>query len=63
MPAEVISRVHETVGATLKEPAIVEQTKKMFFVAEHMDQRAYQNFYLSEVDRLGAADQSGQDIH
>lgn len=53
MPADVIARVHEAVDATLREPAVVEQTKKMFFVVEHMDQRAYQNFYFSEVDRWG----------
>ena len=53
MPEDVISRVHEAVDATLREPAIVEQTKKMFFVVEHMDQRAYQNFYFSEIDRWG----------
>ena len=53
LPADIIARVHEAVDATLKEPAMVEQTKKMFFVTEHMEQRAYQNFYLSEVDRWG----------
>lgn len=53
MPTDVISRVHEVIDATLKEPAIVEQTKKMFFVVEHMEQRAYQNFYFSEIDRWG----------
>ncbi|MDD0837097.1 tripartite tricarboxylate transporter substrate binding protein [Curvibacter sp. HBC61] len=53
LPADVLARVHEAVDATLKEPAIVEQTKKMFFVVEHMEQRAYQNFYLSEIDRWG----------
>ncbi len=53
LPADVVARVHDAVDATLKESAIVEQTKKMFFVVEHMDQRAYQDFYLSEVDRWG----------
>lgn len=53
LPADVVARVHEAIDATLKEPAVVEQTKKMFFITEAMDQRAYQNFYLSEIDRWG----------
>lgn len=53
MAADAIARVHDAINATLKEPAIAEQIKKMFFIAEHMDQGAYQNFYLSEIDRWG----------
>lgn len=53
LPADVVARVHEAVDATLKEPAVVEQTSKMFFVVEHADQRAYQSFYLGEIDRWG----------
>lgn len=53
IPADVVARVHDAVDGTLKEPAIVEQTKKMLFIVEHMDQRAYQSFYLKEIDRWG----------
>jgi tripartite-type tricarboxylate transporter receptor subunit TctC len=53
MPADIIARVHEAIDATLKETAVAEQLKKMQFVAEYMSQRAYQDFYLSEIDRWG----------
>ncbi|MDB5849408.1 MAG: hypothetical protein JWP29_3160 [Rhodoferax sp.] len=53
VPAETIARLHDAIDATLQEPAIVEQTKKMIMVIDHMDQRAYQQFANSEFDRWG----------
>lgn len=53
VPADVVARLHEAIDATLREPAIVEQTKKMIMIINHMDQRSYQAFYASEYDRWG----------
>ncbi len=53
VPADIVSKLHDAIEATLREPAIVEQTKKMIMVIEHMDQRSYQSFYASEYDRWG----------
>ena len=53
IPGDIVTRLHDAIDATLSEPAIVEQTRKMFFLVEHTDQRAYQDFYISEIDRWG----------
>ena len=42
-----------TIDATLREPAIVEQTRKMLMIIDHMDQRSYQNFCVGEYKRWG----------
>ena len=44
IPTEVVARLHAAIEATLSEPAIAEQTKKMFFVVEHMEQEPVRNF-------------------
>jgi tripartite-type tricarboxylate transporter receptor subunit TctC len=51
MPATVISQLHDAIEASLREPAIVEQTKKMFMILDYTPQSSYQDFYLSEIDR------------
>jgi len=53
MPADIVARLHDAIDATLREPAVVEQTKKMVMIIDHMDQRSYQNFYNAEYDRWG----------
>jgi len=53
VPADIVSKLHDAIEATLREPAVVEQTKKMIMVIDHMDQRSYQQFYNSEFDRWG----------
>jgi tripartite-type tricarboxylate transporter receptor subunit TctC len=53
VPGDVLSKLHDAIEATLREPAVVEQTKKMIMVIDHMDQPAYQRFFLSEYDRWG----------
>ncbi|WP_281081939.1 tripartite tricarboxylate transporter substrate binding protein [Variovorax paradoxus] len=53
MSRNVIARIHDAVEDTLREPAIVEQTTNMHFIVEHMSQRAYQDFYLGEINRWG----------
>ena len=50
---DIVARLHGAIDATLREPAIVEQMKKMTMVVEYMDQRSYQNFYTGEFDRWG----------
>lgn len=50
---DIVARLHGAIDATLREPAIVEQMKKMTMVVEYMDQRSYQNFYAAEFDRWG----------
>ena len=50
---DILARLHGAIDATLREPAIVEQMKKMTMVVEYMDQRSYQNFYAAEFDRWG----------
>lgn len=50
---DILARLHGAIDATLREPAIVEQMKKMTMVVEYMDQRSYQNFYTAEFDRWG----------
>ena len=50
---DIVARLHGAIDATLREPAIVEQMKKMTMVVEYMDQRSYQNFYTTEFDRWG----------
>jgi tripartite-type tricarboxylate transporter receptor subunit TctC len=51
MPAAVVTQLHDAIEASLREPAIVEQTKKMFMILDYKPQRLYQDFYLSEIDR------------
>jgi len=53
VPPDIVARLHDAIDATLQEPPIVEQTKKMMMVIDHMDQRSYQNFTNSEFDRWG----------
>ncbi len=53
MPADIVARLHDAIEATLREPAIVEQTKKMIMIIDRMDQKSYQNFYNAEYDRWG----------
>jgi tripartite-type tricarboxylate transporter receptor subunit TctC len=53
VPADIVARLHEAIDATLREPAIVEQTKKMIMVIDHMDQKNYQSFFNAEYDRWG----------
>jgi tripartite-type tricarboxylate transporter receptor subunit TctC len=53
IPADIVGLLHKEIDATLREPAIVEQTKKMIMIIDHMDQRNYQNFYNTEFDRWG----------
>ena len=53
VPADIVARLHEAIDATLREPAIVEQTKKMIMIVDYMDQRSYQRFYNGEYDRWG----------
>ena len=50
--AENLHQMH-TIDATLREPAIVEQTRKMLMIIDHMDQRSYQNFCVGEYKRWG----------
>ena len=53
VPAEILAKLHAAIEATLREPAYVEQMKKMTMVPDYQDQRSYQAFYLSEFDRWG----------
>jgi len=53
VPQDILAKLHEAIDATLREPAIVEQMKKMIMIVDHMDQRSYQQFYASEFDRWG----------
>ena len=53
VPADVLARLHDAIDATLREPPIVEQMKKMIMIIDYMDQRSYQSFYLGEFDRWG----------
>ena len=53
IPEDILARLHGAIDATLREPAIVEQMKKMTMIIEYMDQRSYQNFYTGEFDRWG----------
>ncbi|MES2481151.1 MAG: tripartite tricarboxylate transporter substrate binding protein [Pseudomonadota bacterium] len=50
---EILAKLHAAIDATLREPAIVEQMKKMIMIVDYMDQRSYQSFYASEYDRWG----------
>lgn len=53
VPPDILAKLHAAIDATLREPAIVEQMNKMIMIIDHMDQRSYQNFYVSEFDRWG----------
>lgn len=53
VPADILAKLHGAIDATLREPPIVEQMKKIIMIIDHMDQRSYQNFYTSEFDRWG----------
>ena len=53
VPPDILAKLHDAIEATLREPAYVEQMKKMTMVPDYQDQRSYQAFYLSEFDRWG----------
>ena len=53
VPPDILAKLHDAIVATLREPAYVEQMKKMTMVPDYQDQRSYQAFYLSEFDRWG----------
>ncbi|MES2508490.1 MAG: tripartite tricarboxylate transporter substrate binding protein [Pseudomonadota bacterium] len=53
IPPDIVARLHEAIEATLREPAIVEQTKKMIMILDRMEQKNYQSFYNAEYDRWG----------
>lgn len=53
VPQDVLNKLHGAIDGTLREPAIVEQMRKMFMIVDYMDQRSYQNFYTAEFDRWG----------
>jgi tripartite-type tricarboxylate transporter receptor subunit TctC len=53
IPEDILARLHSAIDATLREPAIVEQMKKMIMIIDYMDQRTYQNFFTKEFDRWG----------
>ncbi|WP_353207457.1 tripartite tricarboxylate transporter substrate binding protein [Sphingorhabdus sp.] len=52
-PDNILLRLNAAIEATLREPAIVEQMKKMIMIIDYMDQRTYQTFYNAEFDRWG----------
>jgi tripartite-type tricarboxylate transporter receptor subunit TctC len=53
VPADIVAKLHDAIDATLREPAIVEQTRKMIMVMEQMDLPSYRDFYASEYERWG----------
>lgn len=53
VPPDILARLHDAIDATLREPPIVEQMKKMIMIIDYMDQRSYQSFYTGEFDRWG----------
>ena len=53
IPEDILARLHGAIDATLREPAIVDQIKKMIMIIDHMDQRSYQSFNTGEFDRWG----------
>jgi tripartite-type tricarboxylate transporter receptor subunit TctC len=54
VPSDILDKLHGAIDATLREPVIVAQMKKMIMIIDHMDQKSYQTFYLREFDRWGA---------
>jgi tripartite-type tricarboxylate transporter receptor subunit TctC len=59
-PQEIVNKINAAVTASIAEPQVAENLKKMTMVIETMTPSAYQNFYNAEFERWGRYIRAGK---